>query len=119
MLARQSSRPGRKKTERNGLDDGADLLFLLRQVDGGCVRGDDDAQSVPAGQLDFCLVQADEVPLMRTKTSAQISAEYADCDGPYGTPGPSLKIPDNLTLVHLPAYSPELNAAYMLWRKMR
>lgn len=31
----------------------------------------------------------------------------------------ALVIPDNLTLLHLPAYSPELNPAERLWRELR
>lgn len=50
---------------------------------------------------------------------------HADChmllilDGAGWHKSQALRIPDNLTLLHLPPYAPELNPVELLWHEMR
>ena len=55
----------------------------------------------------------------------QLSARYSDdlivmvCDGAAWHKSKELKIPDNITIVDIPPYTPEMNPIEQIWRELR
>lgn len=77
--------------------------------------GQSNAWIMPATNAQALQIQLDEL-------SRNL---HADChmllilDGAGWHKSQALRIPDNLTLVHLPPYAPELNPVELLWHEMR
>ena len=55
----------------------------------------------------------------------ELSKEYAGddiilvCDGAAWHKSNTIELPDNITLVHIPPYTPEMNPIEQIWRELR
>lgn len=55
----------------------------------------------------------------------KLSSEYPNdmillvCDGAAWHKSISLKVPDNITIIHIPPYTPEMNPIEQIWRELR
>ena len=64
-------------------------------------------------------------PVWRKFLSREAVSEYLSdiiaisLDGAGWHKSHALRVPDNITLVHLPPYAPELNPVELLWRQLR
>lgn len=70
---------------------------------------------MPAANAQTLQIQLDEL-------SRNLQADHhmlLILDGAGWHKSHALRIPDNLTLLHLPPYAPELNPAELLWRELR
>lgn len=107
VWARRGSRPrAPRQTEY-------EWLYLFGAV---CpASGQSNAWIMPAANAQTLQVQLDEL-------SRNL---HADChmllilDGAGWHKSQALRIPDNLTLLHLPPYAPELNPVELVWHEMR
>lgn len=76
------------------------------------------------GCLDYMTVEKMNTDSM-TRFLAQVSAAHSEefivmvLDGASSHKSKELKIPDNLSLIPLPPYSPELNPAEQIWNLLR
>lgn len=76
------------------------------------------------GSLDYMTVEKMNTDGM-TRFLAQVSAAHHDefivmvLDGASSHKSKELKIPDNVSLIPLPPYSPELNPAEQIWNLLR
>ena len=77
--------------------------------------GESNAWIMPAANAQTMQVQLDEL-------SRNLHADHhmlLILDGAGWHKSQALRLPENLTLLHLPPYSPELNPAELLWRELR
>lgn len=77
--------------------------------------GQSNAWIMPAANTQTLQIQLDEL-------SRNLHADHhmlLILDGAGWHKSLALRIPDNLTLLHLPPYAPELNPAELLWRELR
>ena len=76
------------------------------------------------GSLDYMTVEKMNTDSM-TRFLAQLSAAHSEAfvvmvlDGASSHKSKELKIPDNVSLIPLPPYSPELNPAEQIWNILR